>query len=89
MPDAATAAYGIEGEVVSPVVLCQMTCFIINSGARKIIKRFISFMLMIKLYEINTISLSRRTAFCVDYTIKRVMLRRRNSYELFKAVFLT
>ena len=32
-----------------------MTCFIINSGARKIIKRFISFMLMIKLYEINTI----------------------------------
>ena len=31
-----------------------MTCFIINSGARKIIKRSIFFMLTTKLYEINT-----------------------------------
>ena len=43
------------GSCISSGSICQMTRFIINRGARKIIKRFIFFMVTTKLYEINTI----------------------------------
>ena len=57
MPDAATAAYGIEGKLYLQRFYMSDDAFHHKQQSPKIIKRFMFFMVTTKLYEINTIAL--------------------------------
>ena len=59
-----------------------MMRFIINSGARKIIKRFISFMLMIKLYEINTIKELAKAGALIAAEIDRLINAEMKTHDI-------